>query len=366
MKITGVEIYPIRLPLIRPFVISYDTYPDMPSIIIKVNTDTGLVGYGESVPDEHVTGESFHSTIALLKHNLIPKIIGQNPFNIGLIHKIMDSTVKYAPAAKAAIDIACYDLMGKATGQPLFNLIGGKYWDELEIPHVLSIDEPKEMAHQALQAVRQGFTTIKVKVGDKDLGKDIKRIASIRQAVGWNVKLRIDANQGWLNSANSLMVLKEIEDCKIDWIEQPVLADDIQGLARIRKQIAIPVMIDEGIHGDKDMLTAIRLDAVDMINIKLMKCGGIYPALRLVHQAAMANIKCQVGSMVESCIATSAGAHLSLAQQNIVSNEMVGPLMFTKDLGKMNYEGNRIKLLDAPGLGVEIDEEILKELAANS
>lgn len=362
MKITSIDIYPINLPLIRPFVVSYDSYPDMPSIIIKVSTDKGIVGYGESVPDEHVTGESFHSTISLLKHNLIPKIIGQNPFDIGLIHKIMDSTVKYAPSAKAAIDIACYDLMGKATNQPVYNLIGGKYWDFLEIPHVLSIGEPKEMAYQALQAVRNGFTTVKIKVGDKDLCKDIKRITYIRQAVGRKIKLRIDANQGWINSASSLKVLKEIEDCNIDWIEQPVLADDIEGLARIRQQIAIPVMIDEGIHGDKDMLAAIKLDAVDMINIKLMKCGGIYPALRVVHQAFMANIQCQVGSMVESCIATSAGAHLSLAQGNILSNEMVGPLMFTKDIGKMNYEGNRLTLSDAPGLGIQVNEDTLKEL----
>lgn len=363
MKITKIEIYPIKLPLIKPFVIAYDSYPDMPSIILKVETDTGLIGYGESVPDEHVTGESFHSTIALLKHNLIPKIIGQDPFNIEKIHQTMDKTVKYAPAAKAAIDIACYDLMGKATNQPLYNLIGGQYWDHLEIPHVLSIGEPKEMAYEAMQAVRKGFTTVKVKVGDKDLCKNIKRIATIRQAVGRKIKLRIDANQGWINSANALMVLKEIEDCTIDWIEQPILADDIKGHARIRKQITIPVMIDEGLHGDKEMLEIINLEAADMINIKLMKCGGIYPALKLVHQAKMANIQCQIGSMVESCIATLAGAHLSLAQSNIISNEMVGPLMFSKDLGKMDYQGNKLLLSNAPGLGTEIDEESLTALA---
>ena len=362
MKITNIQIYPIKLPLIKPFVISYDTYPDMPSLIIKMETDTGLIGYGESVPDEHVTGESFYSTYALLKHNLIPKLIGQNPFNIERIHDIMDKTVKNAPSAKAPLDIACYDIMGKATNQPIYNLIGGQYWDYLEIPHVLSIGEPEKMAKEALEAVNKGFTTIKIKVGDKDIKKDVQRIQSIRKSVGEQIKLRVDVNQGWINSAQSLMALKELEDCNMDWIEQPVLADDIQGLAKIRNQITIPVMIDEGLHGQKELYEAIKLNAVDMINIKLMKCGGIYPALKLIHQAKMANIQCQIGSMVESCIASSAGAHLSLAQKNVISNEMVGPLMFTKDLGKMDYQGNKLYLSQKPGLGVDIDEDIIKEL----
>ncbi|QNO13746.1 dipeptide epimerase [Alkalicella caledoniensis] len=363
MKITKVDIYPIRLPLIKPFVIAYDSYPNMPSIIIKIHTDNGKVGYGESVPDEHVTGESFFSTIALLKNNIIPKVIGLNPFDIEKIHQIMDKTVKNAPAAKAAIDIACYDIMGKASKQPLYNLIGGRYWDYLEIPHVLSIGEAKEMACEAKKAVENGFTTVKVKVGDSDLCKDIDRIVSIRQAVGRKIKLRIDANQGWVNSANALTVLKDIEDCNIDWIEQPILADDIRGHARIRQQIKIPLMIDEGLHGSKEMLEIINTEAADMINIKLMKCGGIYPALKLVHQAKMANMYCQVGSMVESCIASLAGAHLSLAQSNIISNEMVGPLMFSKDLGKTDYQGNKLYLSKSPGLGVEINEEVLSKLA---
>ncbi|WP_353892492.1 dipeptide epimerase [Proteinivorax hydrogeniformans] len=362
MKISKIDIYPIKLPLIKPFVIAYDTFLDMPSIIIRVETDNGLVGYGESVPDEHVTGESFYSTIALLKHNIIPKIIGQNPFDIEKIHKIMNATVKNAPAAKAAIDIACYDMMGKATNQPLYNLIGGKYWDFLEIPHVLSIGEPKEMAYEAKEATKKGYTTIKIKVGDKDLCKDIERIALIRQIVGRNVKLRVDANQGWVTSAKALTVLKEIEDCAMDWIEQPILADDIQGHKRIRNQINIPVMIDEGLHGEKEMLEIINSEAADFINIKLMKSGGIYPALRLVHQAKMANIQCQIGSMVESSIASLAGAHLSIAQSNIISNELGGPQMISNDLAQMDYQKNKLYLSEKPGLGVDIDQQKLKEL----
>ncbi|WP_350344577.1 dipeptide epimerase [Proteinivorax tanatarense] len=362
MKISKVDIYPIKLPLIKPFVVAYDTFPDMPSIIIKMETDNGIIGYGEAVPDEHVTGESLYSTIAILKHSLVPTIIGLNPFDIEKIHNKMDATVKSVPAAKAAIDIACYDLMGKATDQPLYNLIGGRYWDYLEVPYVLSIGEPKEMAYEAKEAVEKGYTTIKIKVGDKDLCKDIERISFIRQIVGRKIKLRVDANQGWETTARSLTVLKEIDDCAIEWIEQPLLADDIKGHKRIRNQQKIPVMIDEGVHREKEMLEIINSEAADFINIKLMKSGGIYPALRLVHQAKMANIKCQIGSMVESSVGSLAGAHLSIAQSNIISNELGGPLMISNDLGKMNYNKNKLYLSEKSGLGLKVSERTLKEL----
>ncbi|MHA6259134.1 mandelate racemase/muconate lactonizing enzyme family protein [Sporosarcina sp. CAU 1771] len=364
MKITSIELFAIRLPLKEPFIISYTTYDDMPSIIVKMETDTGLIGYGEGTPDEHVTGETFESTFMQLQKTLAPVVIGENPFNIEKIHEKMDQAIFGAPSAKAAIDIACYDLMGKASNQPVYNLLGGQYHETLEVPQVISILPPEVVAKKAKQAIKDGYQSLKLKVGtDKNL--DILRIRAAREAVGPNVPLKVDANQGWKTSAESMYVLQQVADCKLDWIEQPVVASDIDALLEVKQKTNFPVMIDEGLHGNKEMREVIIKRAADVINIKLMKCGGIYPATHLVHQAELAGITCQVGSMVESAVASAAGLHLSLAKKAIQSNELVGPLMFSKDIGNLNYEIPFVYLSDKPGLGIEVDMDMLNELTVD-
>jgi L-Ala-D/L-Glu epimerase len=361
MKITGIHIYGIKLPLQKPFVITYETYTDMPTIIVKVKTNTGFEGYGEATPDQHVTGETWESTISVLKEQLAPAIIGMSPFDIEAVHERMNTAISRVPAAKAAIDMACYDLMGKGCGQPVFRLIGGKTREQLRIPYVLSILTAKEMASETKKAVADGYSIIKIKVG-LDWVEDIRRINAVREAAGPSVRLRVDANQGWKTSENTLRVLKEVRKADIDWIEQPAAMHDIETHVSIKGHSTVPVMIDEGLHDSNDLLQIIRQRAADLINIKLMKCGGIFPAIKLAHQAEMAGIRCQIGSMVESSVASAAGAHLASAKRNIQSNEMVGPLMFSKDISELNYEDGLLKMPDSPGLGVEVDANILREL----
>lgn len=361
MKIASIEISAIRLPLKDPFIISYTTYEDMPSIVVKLVTEEGLVGYGEGTPDEHVTGETWESVFAVLHHTIGPAIIGSNPFQIEKIHDVMDKAIVGAPTAKAAIDIACYDLMGKATGQPVYNLLGGRYHDTLELPKVISILSPEEMANEAEDAIHEGYKTLKLKVGT-DKWLDVKRIHAVRAAVGPDVPIKVDANQGWETSADTLFVLDRIKDCAIDWIEQPVKASDIDALLEVKKKTTVPVMIDEGLHGVKEMHDVTVKRAADMINIKLMKCGGLYRGLQLVHQAELAGVTCQVGSMVESAIASAAGLHLALAKKRIKTNELVGPLMFSEDIAQLDIQLPFVQLHDKPGLGIEVNEAVLERL----
>lgn len=360
--IKSVEIHAIALPLLRPFIIAYDTFTEMPTILVRLETDDGLVGYGEATPDEHVTGETYRSTIEVLKHHLAPAVIGENPFAVEWIHEKMNRLVKGVPAAKAAIDIACHDLMGKASGQPLYHLLGGPFHSELIVPHVISILSPEAMAEEAREAVNDGIATLKLKVGT-DVATDVARVRAVRQAVGPDVPLRVDVNQGWKYAAETLRALRELEECGIEWIEQPVAADDLDAMAQIRRKTTIPVMVDEGLLGDKEMRLILQKQAADWINIKLMKCGGIFPAVKLIHQAQMTGIRAQIGSMVESAVATAAGAHLSAAKKNVLTNEMVGPRMFTDDVAAFPIEGDRIRLTAAPGLGLEVNEEKVNALS---
>ncbi|WP_255425125.1 mandelate racemase/muconate lactonizing enzyme family protein [Sporosarcina obsidiansis] len=264
------------------------------------------------------------------------------------------------PSAKAALDIALYDIMGKASNLPVYQLLGGISHDELLVPQVLSIKSPKKMAEDAQRYVSEGFRSIKIKVGT-DATTDIERIRQVRQAIGEGIHLRVDANQGW-NRLETLRIIRETADCQVDWFEQPTIAHDLKSLAEIRAVSPVPIMIDEGVSNTADLLNVIELRAADLLNIKLMKAGGIYPALALTSMAAAAGIPCQLGSMVESAIGTMAGAHIAIAQSNIKTNEMVGPLNFSKDVAHIPFIKDTLQFSDLPGLGVEVDEAYVKEI----
>ncbi|KZO00737.1 dipeptide epimerase [Bacillus badius] len=361
MKITAIHLYAAHFPLHTPFIVSYHTYDYMPSIIVKVETDEGITGYGESVADEHVTGETWEGAFYTLKNTLAPAVIGKNPLELEKLHDIMNKTVYGAPAAKAAIDIACFDILGKKLGQPVYQLIGGRYHNEFPITHVLSIGEPEHMAEEAAAMVEQGYQSFKMKVG-KDVKRDVERIKAVRARVGEEIAIRVDVNQGWVNSATTLTAIRALQEANLDWLEQPVLADDMNGMAFIRSKTDIPLMVDEGLKGPREMREVIEKKAADKVNIKLMKCGGIYPAVKLAHQAEMAGLECQVGSMVESSIGSAAGFHVAFAKKVITSVELTGPLKFSKDVGNLAYDVPFIRLTDKPGLGVDVDEHTLADL----
>lgn len=361
MNIKKVEVFGIRLGLKRPFIVSYDRYDDMPTILTRIETENGVVGWGETVPDQHVTSETWESTYQVIVNELAPLVIGQNPFNINVIHDLMDQKIYQAPSAKAAIDIALYDLMGKLANQPVYRLIGGRSHKELEVPQVISILSPEEMAQEASEIVKQGYRHVKIKVGT-DRRTDVERIRAVRNVISENVKLRVDANQGW-NIHDAIYVIEHTKDCDVEWYEQPVKASDHEGLAEVRTATNVNIMADEAIHEAADLLKIARIRAADCVNIKLMKTGGIYPAVKLADLAATLRMPCQVGSMVESAIATMAGAHLSISQSIIKSNEMVGPLMFTEDVAETNFSDGKLKITDKPGLGITVNEEMVREKA---
>lgn len=221
------------------------------------------------------------------------------------------------------------------------------------------------MAVEAEERVAAGYLSMKMKVGTQ-VAEDVERIEAVRASVGEEIAIRVDVNQGWKNSANTLQGLQKLEHCALDWLEQPVKADDIDGMVEVKSKSSVPLMIDEGLRGVREMREIIAKRAADKVNIKLMKCGGIYPAMKLAHMAEMAGIECQIGSMVESSIGSAAGFHVSFSKKIITSVELTGPLKFSKDVGNLHYDVPFIRLNDKPGLGIEIDEDILQELTVFS
>lgn len=366
MKITGIECVAVRLPLIAPFIISYGTYSHVESVLVRLTTDTGLTGWGEATPDPYVTGESWAGTYAMLRHDLLPLLRDQNPLAREAIHARLDGLVTGAPTAKAAIDLALWDIAGKYAGMSVAALLGGPVHDALVWHATLSIGEPAKMAAEARAAVAAGHTEIKMKVGAARLQDDVDRIMAVRAAVGPTVALMVDANQGWHDPTTAIRAITAIAPADPIWIEQAVRADDFAGLAEVRRATGIAQMADEGVHSARDALRIVGLRAADLINVKLMKTGGITGAMRLIAVCEAAGLRCMVGSMVESTIATAAGVQIALSRHAVVANGLVGPVMLREDLATgLTYADGVIRIDPrAPGLGVSVDEERVACFAA--
>jgi L-alanine-DL-glutamate epimerase-like enolase superfamily enzyme len=363
LTIERIDIYPIRLRLHEPFVVSYATQYDIPTVLLRITTTNGQTGWGEATPDPNVTGETYHSTIAVLEHDLAPAVIGLDARDREGIVRAMNARIDAVPAAKAAIDIAVHDLVAKAAGLPLWALLGGRSKPHLTISRVVSIKAPDQMASDAQQHVRDGFETVKLKVGDAANWRlDVARVAAVRAALGPEIGIKIDVNQGWKTPGIAIPAIRQILASNPDYIEQPVDQHDIAALAEVRRATGAPIMADEAVHGVREMARVVELRAADLVNIKLMKTGGLVNAMRVNAIAEAAGIAGQVGTMVESSIASAAGLHFAMAHANIKTVEMGGPLMIADDIGNLRtcYNRNRITLSDAPGLGVELDVDAIE------
>jgi L-alanine-DL-glutamate epimerase-like enolase superfamily enzyme len=350
----------------EPFVIAYATYPDTLSVLVRVRTDDGAEGWGEATPDANVTGETWRGVAETLRNDLAPALLGHDARNREGAGRLLDARVEGAPAAKASLDMALHDLVARALAVPVWELLGGKARDTLQISRVVSMGEPEAMAAAAARHVVDGFTTVKLKVGEpEDPQLDVARVLAVREEVGLRIALKIDVNQGWRTPGVAIRAIRALAPADPLYIEQPVLWWDIDGLAEVRQQTGAVIMIDEGCLSPRDMLRTIATRAADLVNIKLMKCGGLLNGLKLNAIAEAAGIKAQVGTMVESSIASAAGLHLATALGNVDTVEMGGPLMLAEDVGDARqwYHQNRITVPENPGLGISVDIDRVKRFS---
>ncbi|WP_101295828.1 mandelate racemase/muconate lactonizing enzyme family protein [Halegenticoccus soli] len=360
MEIERVTIHRYEIPLEEPFVTALKPIPELERVLVEVETDDGVVGLGEGAPAYEVTGETQGSTAAVLEDVLAPLILGEDPIDVERVTRRMWALVDGAPSAHAAIELALQDIRGKRADLPLFKLLGGDAAEAtIDVPKVLSIKSPAEMAADAVEAVEAGYEQIKIKVG-ADPATDIDRVASIAEAVPSDVSLKADANQGWGDAKTAMRALDGIAEF-VDVIEQPVDKENVDDLAFLREHVDVPVMPDESVETAHDAVELVKRGAGDIYNIKLMKTGGITEAVRLNAVAAADGRPTQLGSMVEGHVGTAAGVHFVTAFENVVWNEMVGPFMTTDGITDLDADVPRISV-GGPGLGVTVDRERLRAL----
>jgi L-alanine-DL-glutamate epimerase-like enolase superfamily enzyme len=343
----------VKVPLAKPFVVSLGTIYDCESVFVKIETDAGITGFGEGAGFGFVTGETNESVLGAIRL-FEPLLTGQNPFAIEHIHRAMDEKMRGNGSAKAAIDIALYDIMSKAANLPLYQFLGGVK-NRVEIDMTIGIGAPVEMAERAAELSREGFREIKVKAGANP-ADDAEAMRLIRAAAP-AVHIKVDANQGW-NVSTALTMLREYEKYGVEAVEQPVPYWDIDGLAAVRARSPIPIMADESCFTPQDASAIVRRGAADIINIKLMKCGGLYRAAQINAIAEAAGVRCMLGCMLESRLAIAAAAAFVASRPNVLFadldsfNDFDDAAFVTRSF---DYATPWITLPDAPGIGVEIE-----------
>lgn len=361
-RIRDIDIFPFHIPMTEEIKIAIATDITADNIFVRLRTEDGVVGWGESSPFSPVTGETQQSDVAMGK-SLAAFVKGKDAFSLTRIVAEMDAFAPGNGSIKAAFETALWDICGKVAGQPICNLLGC-YRDSFESDKTVGIDKPEVMAQKATEIVHQGFRNVKIKVGESPL-VDAERIRAVRAAIGPNINLRMDANQGW-SPADCVQVLRSVADQQVQVCEQPVVYWDWAGLRFIREQASTPIMVDESVHVAHDAITGIRENAMDAINIKLMKSGGILGAVRIAQVADAANIKCMVGCMDETRLGLTAAAHVVASQKNIVFADLDAALFLATDpvLGGMELRQGVIRLPRAAGLGLDVDPAFLAKLRA--
>lgn len=364
MKITAITLGLLNVPMLRSIKTPIGEISAAKNIVVRIDTDTDLMGWGEASPMASITGDSQASSYALAA-DLAPLLIGNDALAIEDNIKLLRHSCAAGVSTLCAFDMALYDLCARAANMPLYQFLGGKQ-RPLQTDHTIGNQESVESTVSlAERLISEGYDTIKLKTGRKNL-EDIAHVAAVRKALGREVKIRIDCNQGW-DYPEAIANIKHLESLDIEYLEQPLPAWDIEGFARLRRETLIPICADETLFNERDALRLIREDAVDFMNIKLVKSGGINTALKINALAESAGIRCMIGCFGESRLGLSASAHLAMARPNIEFIDLDSALHFSHDpvQGGMNYEagsGGKIIVPDDPGLGVSISDHQLDKV----
>ncbi len=362
MIITAIEVYKLTVPLKEPFVISLGATTKAKNIAVKVHTDSGLTGTGECSPLPTVAGETQESEYVIARE-IAGLIKGRDPLAIEDRINEIDSALPYNATIKSAFDMALYDILGKKAGLPLYQLLGGGRDRTIQTDMSVGLGTPEYMAAKALEFKRAGFQSIKVKLG-KTQAEDVERIKAIRSAVGEEIPIRIDANQGW-DPKTAIKILHALEPYNIEHCEEPVPHWDNQGLARVTADSPIPIMADESVFDHHDAFRLAGMGACDYFNIKFSKTGGIHNALKLAAVAEAAGVKCQVGCMSETRYGLTALVHFAAARRAVVHFDIDSCLMLESDPVRGGVELRdkcEWMLPDSPGIGADFDPAFLETM----
>lgn len=363
-SIKYIRIFRMNIPLKYPFVISLETITSAQNVLVMMETHSGLFGYGECSPYQKIHNETQDSCIHFAKQ-IAPNLLGVNPWDIIAWQKAINNNLVGQNCIKSAFDMALYDLSAQIAGLPLYAYLGGNNTKIMFTDMTVGIESPDNMAAEAKKYVEDAFPAIKIKLGT-NFHDDVQRVKKVREAIGANIPLRIDANQGW-DVQTALEILTEIVPFGVEYCEQPVKATHFKDMAYLHQHSPVPIMADESLFDPIDALELIRQNACSGFNIKISKAGGIRPAQLSALFAETAGMKCQVGCFSESRLGITALAHFALAHDAIVNFDMDSPFMLSQDPieGGISYTPEKqIIMKDGMGIGCKpnLDAACIQEI----
>lgn len=360
LKIERVEVFGVAMPLVGEYKNAYLSKSVVKSAVVRITASGGAVGYGNIDPTPGYSKESIDDSLRMLETRLAGLVMGMDPTNVHMVLAKMESAVDGYLDAKAAIEMACVDLSARVAGMPVYTYLGGAVKDRLQFNAWIGILPPDEAAKETLQWKTQGFRSAKIKVGG-NIEADRDRVKAIREAVGADFNLRIDANAGY-DADTSIKLAGMVAPFNLQLFEQPVPADDIAGMARVRKAanaVGVPIMADESVLDHASLIRIIRMDAADIVKVKVMKQGGFLNTRRMIATAEAAGIRCVVGHGFGLGVNTMCEIMLAATSANVIDGlECVGPLKTRDDIvtHKLDLTKGSIALPAGPGLGVTLDD----------
>jgi muconate cycloisomerase len=359
LSIERVEVFGVAVPLVGPgFKNAYLTKTVQKSALVRITAAGGAVGLGNIDPSPGYSAETIEASLAALRERLAPCIHGIDAANIHRLNARLDAAVPGLLDAKAAIEMACVDLTARALGIPVHAYLGGALKERLTFNAWIGIVSPGEAAAEAGKWLERGFRSAKIKVGG-GIEADRERVRSVREAVGGGMALRIDANAGY-DAENALKLLRMVEPFELQLFEQPVPADDLDAMARVRREAGgVPIMADESILDHASLVAVIRAQAADIVKLKVMKQGGFHRTSAMLATAEAAGIRCVIGHGFGLGVNTMAEVMLAATSTNVMDGlECVGPLKTADDIvtEKIDLGSGVLALPPGPGLGVALDE----------
>ncbi len=367
MQISQIETIPVRIPLKpdRRMISALGHHDVSDFLLVRVMTDTGLEGWGEATVTPRWSGETCLGAKAMIDQVLSPTALGVDPGDIGELDRRLDAVAVGNWFAKAAIEMACWDIQGRALGKPVYELLGGAC-RRLGIRSRFSLGayEPERARRRAAELVAAGFTTIKVKVGT-DPVRDVERVRIVRETIGSDVALTIDANGGW-DVPTAIRCIRELADCQLTIVEQPIPPGDYTGLARVRNETGAKILADESCFDLVHARELIAHECCDAISLYPGKNGGIRKAREIAQYAEQHGVACSIGSNLEWDLGTAAMAHFVVATPNmqieVYPGDLLGPDYHEVSIARnpILIDGPITTLGPEPGLGIEVDREVVE------
>jgi L-alanine-DL-glutamate epimerase-like enolase superfamily enzyme len=359
LPIVRVEVFGVAIPLVGPgFRNAYLTKKSQKSAVVRLTAADGSIGLGNIDPSPGYSLESIEQSLEALRERLSQVVHGLDAGNPHRVVEAMDAALPGFLDAKAALEMACVDLTARRLGIPVYQYLGGALVDRLRFNAWIGIVPPEEAAAEARKWFERGFRSAKIKVGG-DLAADRERVGAVREAVGPEMRLRVDANAGY-SVEDGIALGKLLEPFELQLLEQPVAADNLAGMAKVRRAIGIPVMADESIVDHESLIAVIRADCADIVKLKVMKQGGFLKCRRMLETASAAGLGVIIGHGFGLGINTVAEIMLAATSRNVLDGlECVGPLKTADDIvtAKLDLSSGELALPSGPGLGVKLDEQ---------